>query len=217
MNAPLPIALCTLALATLSACGGSSSSSDDPLEDEQAAAPVEDSPCDTEYHRRLIGTYAGAIDYDASAESEAGGSVCTYDLEVEVRPRDIGTGMCDLEAQVTSSVEQAVVLPATSPVASECVAADDTLVLIDPLATTDDPELGIDYTLPVRLEYENRAPLEPDRGPYFGDESVSARYVRLFGGIAPEVGALSIDDEDLELEQRDPTPGRVLRGELTRQ
>lgn len=216
MHTPIPVVLTALALGTLSACGGGSSSSNVP--DDPITVPVAaDSPCDTEYHRRLIGTYVGAIDYDASAESDEGGSVCRHDLQIEIRPRDIDTGRCELEARATSSVEQSVVLPATSPVASECAAADDTLVLIDPLAAIENPELGADYTLPVRLEYENRAPLESDRGPYFGDASVSARYVRLFGGTAPEIAVFVIDDDALMLEQRDPTPERVIGGELMRQ
>lgn len=46
---------------------------------------------------------------------------------------------------------------------------------------------------------------------------MSARYVRLFGGTAPEIAVFVIDDDALMLEQRDPTPERVIGGELMRQ
>ena len=216
MNVIGRFALSALALGTLASCGGSSGPPDVPLADPVMWPSVE-SACASDYYQGLIGTYVGPIEYDASGSSSVGGSVCRWEAEIVISPRDASSGgQCFLGARVTSMVEQSVVLPAETGFASQCMEANDVLTLSGPADAIVDPVLGVDYTLPLRLSFQNREP-EPDSGPYFGDASVSVRYVRLFGGLVPEVDFLEVDEAGITLGQRNPSSARALSGRLERE
>lgn len=209
------LVVCGLApIAALTACSGGSGQTPDAV--PAAPAVVGSDPCATAYHQTMIGAYEGVVEYDASAESEAGGTFCRYALSVDVRARNIGTGQCNIEAQVFSTVEQLVVLPASDPAASECMDASGVLDIRDPLELIDAPVIDVDYTLPIRVDYLKRGPLEASRGPYFGDERAIGYHIRLFGGIAPTVSALAFDGETIAFEQANRSADRIVRGELHR-
>lgn len=205
----------TMIAIAVSSCGGSggSPSSGPPLSDSTGAG---DTACAGDYYRTVIGIYRGQIDYDASAASAEGGSVCAWDAVMEIRARNLGTSLCELDATVTSTVEQSVVLPATSESASECLAESAVLRVFDPMRGRTNPVLGVDYTLPIRLRFGDLAP-PPTSGPYFGDAASTVPYVRPFGGVLPVAETLVINEDGITLEQFNPSPeSGVISGSLER-
>jgi len=171
------------------------------------------SACDNDYYRSLAGTYTGAIDYTADS-----GTVCRWSMAMTIAPTDNGIEQCEIRTEVASTVEQSVVLPATVAGASQCIEANDTFELTDPLALVSNPVTGADFSLPMAFDFRNRAsPAAPGRGPYFGDGEVSVRYINLFGTITPEAGAVVIGTDSVSIEHRDSLPTVRLSGMLVRQ
>ena len=212
MRTVIQAGISAFSIGVLSACGDGGTSSNTPLSDGAGA----NSACVGDYYRTVTGTFAGRVEYDASQASAEGGSVCAWDVELTIRERDLETTLCELDAAVTSTVEQSVVLPATSDEASECRAEDAVLRVLDPMRGRPAPMLGVDYTLPVRLELADFSP-PPNAGPYFGDASTTVRYVRPFGGTLPVAERLAVDEGGITLEQSAPSAERgVIRGRLER-
>jgi len=204
-----------LFLGALSACGGGS-------DDAPSVAPLADGTlagnvaCVGDYYRIATGTYTGRVEWDASAASDEGGSACTWEVELEIRERDFGTSLCELDARLTSTVEQSVVLPAASDAASECRAEDTVLRVIDPMRAQSAPVLGIDYTLPLRFDFFDPGGA-PRRGPYFGDEGATVPYLHPFAGTLPLIGTLVVDEAGVTLEQSaSSVSDGVLEGRLER-
>ena len=159
------------------------------------------------------------MNYDASETSTEGGSVCAWDVALEIRGEPFpNTSICRVSMRVVSSVEQSVVLPATSSgEPSECVAENAILDVIHPASTTQTaPSLGEDYTFPIRLRPVDTSP-PPSEGAYFGDTSVIVPWLRPFAGFG-FVEALAFDAEGtVSLEPRSSVlDGALVSGQFER-
>ena len=183
-----------LALA-LGGCGGEGGGGSGPIGARGEARAA--GPCAWRYYEGLLaGTYRGRASYDATA---IGGPACAWEVELEIETRAYGPLSCEPSARVSGAIEQLAVAPAASDEAAECRADAGVFAVIDPASGVPDPELGVDYALPVRLALIDLDGA-PDEGPYFGDEGVVRPYAWLFGGAFPLVDTLALDADGITLE-----------------
>jgi len=159
------ILLCLL----LTACGpgGGTGSSDNTL------LHTDWDSCNNNYYRQLTGTYTGTATLDNGVRQ------CAWFITVRIYEH-ISGAMCMLDAAIDAPVEQYTV-PDEERTAYQCIGLHEHRDVSEENRDTFKPAEHYE-ALPFPVQISMKGPIGEESGPYFGAESVLAKYVRLFEG-----------------------------------
>ena len=176
-------AMIATAALILSSCGGGGSGGS--LGDSGSGITANDptnNGCSQEFYQTIIGSYSGSVLLNDGDNSRTP-RVCQWDASVEISGQSILT-RCVLRTTTLASVEQSTFYPDDDTNRYQCIEDQGERTVSEPIGTTFPiTELpGLDNSLfPIDIDFSaNRL---DTRGPYFGDENVSAIYEFLYDGI----------------------------------
>lgn len=162
------------AMFLLGSCGGGGSGS--------SVGDVADNGCTQEFYQTLIGTYTGEI--LLNTQGIAGDRTCMWTSTVEISGESV-LARCLLRSSTSGTVVQSTFIPDDDIERYQCIEDQGERTVREPIGNTfpatELPGLDNSY-FPVDISFSGNSD-SPDRGPYFGDETRSARYVYLFDGV----------------------------------
>jgi len=166
--------LTPLAAVALTGCGGGSNGGSEILGDVPALGQA----CNNTFHREILGSYTGTVIYPSmNPDDIASIGSCRWDVEMTISIRTSELG-CFLDANMTAPVTQDIVLASSDPLVYQCF-EDNSIrdVLHGARESLSQAQLdAIPFPHPVELLPQ---PGVPNRGPYFGDVTVTAAHIHL--------------------------------------
>jgi len=201
------------ALSTLTGCGGGGNgdSSDVILGDTPALGQA----CSNNFHQELIGTYKGTVTYPSlNPEDIALLGSCRWDVEMIIAVRSSELG-CFLDAYINAPVSQDIVLASNDTFAYQCFDDNSIRDVDDNTGTFLSQEQlnAIQFPHTVQLSYQ---PDVPNRGPYFGDVSITATHIHLIDAIRQPFRTLLFNGNGSVTVQSSETTTGILVKEVVR-
>ena len=199
--------LTPLAAVALTGCGGGSNGSSDILGD----VPTLGQACNNNFHRELIGSYIGTVTFPSTNPEEIAliGS-CRWDVEMTISIRTSELG-CFLDASISAPVIQDVILASDDPLVYQCF-DDNSIRDVDDNTSFSLSQEQLDaIPFPQTVELSRQSGV-PNRGPYFGDASITATHVHLIDAFRPPLRSMQFNGDGSITTQSSET----ITGLLTR-
>jgi len=131
--------------------------------------------CEQDFFKTIIGNYRGTVDYAVNDELR-----CMWELSVNIRGGALGP-RCILQAETEGTVTQLVFADEDAFRPYQCFDESGVRRVTETISGTVLPgeEGNLDNShFPIEIRVENLS--MTNTGPYFGDESVRAEWLKLF-------------------------------------